>query len=677
MLCSICTQTIEATTQKATLAYEKQKLPWHPDLASFENGVEIRCFICLEVKTDLEEKSISVRDLQGCTSKIPDIRSIADLCSTRSRASNSPYLGLHFTFHDPSLLPSHPPFRVPIRQTLVEVKLIGSDPAVDARITARPSESLEWDKSGQAQATQWYQNCLKNHETCNLKVGNRDFRPSRLLDLHDSSGIKLVETKTTEVKDPYVTLSHCWGGKVPLRLLEGNIHILKKEIPIDQLSKTFVHAIEVAQRLKFRYLWIDSLCIIQDSIPDWADESKSMAEVYSNASLNISATASLNGNGGLFTSSPTYCIADVPRARRGLVSTQFVTKATHENRFDDINLAPLSRRAWVLQERLLSPRVLHFARNQMFWECEGILSSQRCPDKLCTYWVSVLTKKHNNTRRFQCSNSSAYTYGTEGANETYKLWELCVEQYSAAAITKPSDKLIAISSLAKIVGQVLKDTYVAGLWRQNMPRCLMWAREQRAQSWENPAVERLDEKRAPTWSWAALDCAVTFEHCPGLDDVSRNSPLCTQLIKINGDAAEFHIEAGQFLGGELRLCGDLYQAKISMHDHVNISFDEGASLRRQFVSNGWLDGVIPDISFEEDTIIMLLPIYWNKIDRWLSGLVLRPVPKKPVGWYERFGIFKYRFKGHDLPTHNGESWRTTSSSIKLFLEGSENDLIIV
>jgi hypothetical protein len=558
------------------------------------------------------------------------------------------------------------------------LKLTKNQDAAKGGVNMVPqSISTNWDESSWAQATQWYENCINNHKTCNLKVSNPAYIPSRLLDLNDSPGIKLVETRGMSFEDSYATLSHCWGGVVPVRLLEGNIIEFKTGIPIGRLPKTFVHAIEVARRLKFRYLWIDSLCIIQDSEIDWRQESMLMAEVYSNALLNIAATASRNGNGGLFPSILSHCDADAWWAEDRRISTQFTTWATYENGFDLINSAPLNRRAWVLQERLLSPRVLHFAQSQMFWECEEILSSQVYPDKSCRslHFLPQLTKVSNKTRMLQNLNRVVYTYGSEQANAIYRTWQAWVKHYSAAAITKPSDKLVAISALPKILNQVLKDTYVAGLWRDDMPRSLIWHRI----SSKKPAVGRLEEKRAPTWSWAALDCPVDFRECPNPDLVSDSS-LYTQLVEIkreNNKLQQRHDEAGRLVGGELRLCGDLYQVKITRYGLDDYRFLD-APFRRE--SSG--GGIEPDIALGvEDRIVTILPIYWEAggkgVSGALRGLVLQPVPEQRSGWYERVGYFEYGYEGSDSPTHDEEASRIASSNTNLFLSGTENELIII
>lgn len=104
-------------------------------------------------------------------------------------------------------------------------------------------------------------------------------------------------------KESYICLSHCWGDFQPIRTTTTNIEDHKKSIPWQFLPQTFQDAIDLTRFLSIRYLWIDSLCIIQDDRDDWAKESAAMASVYGNSYLTISATAAANCSKGLYASS--------------------------------------------------------------------------------------------------------------------------------------------------------------------------------------------------------------------------------------------------------------------------------------------------------------------------------------------------------------------------------------
>jgi hypothetical protein len=98
----------------------------------------------------------------------------------------------------------------------------------------------------------------------------------------------------------YVTLSHCWGTVETLKLMKSNVQALSSTIPLHSLCKTFQDAVLVTSLLGYKYLWIDSMCIIQDNEDDWRKESALMSEVYSNAVVNLAATDAKDGSVGLF-----------------------------------------------------------------------------------------------------------------------------------------------------------------------------------------------------------------------------------------------------------------------------------------------------------------------------------------------------------------------------------------
>jgi Heterokaryon incompatibility protein (HET) len=92
----------------------------------------------------------------------------------------------------------------------------------------------------------------------------------------------------------YVALSHCWGGNMPLKTTHGCLNAYMEKLPVSLQPQNFQDAMKITMELGVRYLWIDSLCIIQDSLQDWKHECTVMGDVYANASITISAAAAKN-----------------------------------------------------------------------------------------------------------------------------------------------------------------------------------------------------------------------------------------------------------------------------------------------------------------------------------------------------------------------------------------------
>ncbi|TGO09511.1 hypothetical protein BTUL_0163g00210 [Botrytis tulipae] len=147
----------------------------------------------------------------------------------------------------------------------------------------------------------WIKDCCDNHKICPAKEGSLPFVPARLLDLSGRQGepIRLVATPdTVDASTPYATLSHCWGKIAFIQTLGHNIEKFNTGIKICELPNTFVHVVNVLRLLTIRYVWIDSLCIIQDDVADWQEQATQMAKIYSKAWLNIAATAAVDSTGG-------------------------------------------------------------------------------------------------------------------------------------------------------------------------------------------------------------------------------------------------------------------------------------------------------------------------------------------------------------------------------------------
>lgn len=155
--------------------------------------------------------------------------------------------------------------------------------------------------------TSWTDNCNKNHSLCSREGEPRlNHQFARILDLGDAPNapeVRLCLSESLELNVEYVTLSHCWGGitsEIPSLTTETYDECLQ-HIAIVGLPQAFQDAIHLTRKLGIRYLWTESLCIIQNSPKDWLDQAGVMGEVYRGSYLNISPDTSLDPNGGLFT----------------------------------------------------------------------------------------------------------------------------------------------------------------------------------------------------------------------------------------------------------------------------------------------------------------------------------------------------------------------------------------
>ncbi|PQE19166.1 hypothetical protein CJF30_00007527 [Rutstroemia sp. NJR-2017a BBW] len=246
--------------------------------------------------------------------------------------------------------------------------------------TTRSSATIQWLKN-------ILDTCQTEHKDCREKIfpkAQNNFRPTRVLDIqqNDTNTIRLVVTSELPTATPlkYTALSHCWGGSVTFLLLEGNLTTMQQSIPVANLSKNFQDAIIITREIGQRYLWIDSLCIMQDSTHDWLQESPTMGLVYANAICTISATASKDSTGGcFFPKNPLLndCILRKSENYSLVVRSPIGDNIGLTELFErKVEHAPLSQRAWTFQERSLSTRVLHFCDGFVLFECNTLQASE-------------------------------------------------------------------------------------------------------------------------------------------------------------------------------------------------------------------------------------------------------------------------------------------------------------
>lgn len=210
---------------------------------------------------------------------------------------------------------------------------------------------------------EWLRVCDQQHN----HLFNTDVElPSRVLDVGTSKHpiLRLLDGKETATGQ-YIALSHCWGTGPRFRTLKQNINEFKKHIDFESLPKSFQDAIKVTRALGTRYLWIDSLCIIQDDLEDWELEAARMEQVFSSATCTIAASSAVSSAVGFLVNREERPFVTIKTPLNG---TAFICKSI-DNFYLDVEEAVLNKRGWVLQERALSRRTIHFTSSQVYWEC--------------------------------------------------------------------------------------------------------------------------------------------------------------------------------------------------------------------------------------------------------------------------------------------------------------------
>ncbi|SPN99258.1 uncharacterized protein DNG_02295 [Cephalotrichum gorgonifer] len=365
------------------------------------------------------------------------------------------------------------------------------------------------DENALDRSVAWVRAC-DTHENC---TGHGSSLPTRLIDLGGpgpETTVRLVEPGAG-TSGTYTALSYCWGDSNAYTTTRSLLSARKEGMSLSDLPPTFQDAIAMTRRLEVRYIWIDSLCICQDDLRDWERESAGMAAVYQNAYLTIAATGKPDTSGGLFFERP---------GKPYLRTTLTTTRTSHGNIDTDPSVSgnvlifplndakevirsrrlsmtdePLATRGWAFQERLLARRVLHFASDQIFFEClEGTILEDglRIPYRhLSAYPDKEPISKGESGKR----EDTARTPRAEGQDKAIHHWHSLVKEYNRLKLTFPSDVFPALSGVAKVYQSLLDDEYVAGIWRKTMIEELCW---------QSLSCTAVSEYRAPSWSWASV-----------------------------------------------------------------------------------------------------------------------------------------------------------------------------
>ena len=408
-------------------------------------------------------------------------------------------------------------------------------------------------------ARSWLSRCLSEHSDTCAASQDESILPKRVLDLRPSEGLIPLDGHVVLVEDlgisaPYVCLSHCWGStdRHPLETNTRNLYHHKLRISLEHLPKTFRDATEVARRFEVRYLWIDSLCIIQDDCEDWRTQSSRMSEVYQGAIFTIAATAAVDSSFGLYTEiQPVHEGMELSAlTNQGDCQGTYIRAPLHHAK--DPTHRPLTSRGWVFQERMLSPRVLHFDRQELIWECT------RETMRECKYGTDVTSRWVKMRRTFQLSHLRTLEKGT-----VHRRWHKAVEQYSLLLLSREHDILPAISGIAKRLQLVTGSAYLAGLWRDNLILDLCWSTGPD----KSNRTRRATQYRAPTFSWASIltsEVGVRFYSEDFLWLFFENDEWCHEMAKVTDAWCEVASTdtTGQVSNGYIDLQGKLFQGRL-------------------------------------------------------------------------------------------------------------------
>lgn len=341
----------------------------------------------------------------------------------------------------------------------------------------------------------------------------------------------------------YVALSHCWGSCPTLKTLSTNIERFRIGVPLQDLPSTFKDAVKMTKQLGFDYIWIDSLCIVQDSPTDWEEQSNLMALVYGNAELVLAALSASSTEDGFL------------RERKGHRESPLQLISCH-NHDITLNLRyrllepkdvefmrdALDCRAWALQERLLARRYLAFGSQDTSWTCTTSLACE------CEYWrvASIWRRESPNVARVLRDSTD---------EELTNCWRgKVLQHYFRRRLTVPSDKLVAISAIASVFQEKLGPDYCAGIWQRDLIPGLLWG------SGGQRHTGYASDHSAPSWSWASLPTLDLGSHKKYWGN--SKSEALAKILETKTTAATTN-PFGSVHSGFIKLRGQMWRAEVT------------------------------------------------------------------------------------------------------------------
>ena len=340
--------------------------------------------------------------------------------------------------------------------------------------------------------------------------------PTRVIDvgIESNSQTKLHISQPGE-RGRYLTLSYRWGeGNDAAMTTAHNIAARVEQIDVASLPNTIKDAIDVTRAMGIAYIWIDALCIIQATYGstgdvsdpgDFKDEAYKMSTYYGNSYCTIAATAAENTAQGFVQSRKDDVFADSCTLSPWLIQgarQRIVRVGPGLPRWkSDVKEASMYKRAWILQERALSTRVLHWGRGALWWECPHQRASEFLPRDAISVSFDQ-NQPYMQPDRWLAESSSM--------SDLWRSWTDLIREYSAMDLGRESDRLIALQGLVDVVSQRFTgEIYLFGLWKSHLPQSLCWEVSERRQ-----VDEPIIPCKAPSWSWAACPHPVMYMYPP-------------------------------------------------------------------------------------------------------------------------------------------------------------------
>lgn len=535
--------------------------------------------------------------------------------------------------------------------------------------------SSTFSNGSRSMITSWIKECSTNHEKCKQLFQEKNSSPStrtlgwfpdRLIRISTPNGSEAfgnsarIVLKSDIVDFPpamveagvkYLSFSHCWGpppnpdapleGRADTVLTHKNLDPWRKDLPLNQLPQAFQDAVKVCKALDYDHIWIDSLCIIQNSPEDWEEQSAVMADVYKFAWLNITALSTKSDYEGFVNDHREPRVVFGFRARFAFILGRHYEHTMNRRGCPCLLLkgeakllwdyqsdlpafgscmAPLLSRAWVYQETNLARRSLSFSTHSVSFGCD-----EGRHGEYANWPASGVGKSRTRQLLHSISDMSmeltqnAIARGSPSAAEISEVslrllrsfdstWSTAVGAYTSCKLTKSTDRLMAISSIVRELAnsKILQKRYLAGLWDAQIPFQLMWMT---VGGRKTPWKARVGQKGyvAPSWSWASIEASVKpadmfwyGDRLRALVDV-RAADVCL--------ASKFAF--GPVKAGWLRIWGRLRRVSAADYRSRSMSLIDAQTGEKLWFATDTMEGYEMLKSYNGSSKVLWVPLVLN------------------------------------------------------------------
>ncbi|CAM1503231.1 Fc.00g080070.m01.CDS01 [Cosmosporella sp. VM-42] len=514
----------------------------------------------------------------------------------------------------------------------------------------------EFDSSESFEDVQkWMEDCVIGHPEC---PGDAlvDL-PTRLVEVSPVGARESARLCYTQrKKGTYCALSYCWGGEQPFKTTRERYDAYLQSLPYQDLPQTIRDAFHVARNVGIQYVWIDSLCIIEDDEDDVRAEMAKMLQVYMNAHFTISAASASSCDQGFLQrrfdkeKGPFFLPVRVDADTMGSVLISD-TGLSWQN--VGANAQPINKRAWTLQEALRTPRLLIFTSMNVIWKCQsgskpevdeapGVKMDRRRTGEfekmkkspwvwaLNSYGYSFVSEESMNTPPSPSDDppTDGSSFDVNLSAPVRRAWCSLVTEYTKRKLSVATDKLPAISAIAEPFALKLNSDYLAGMWRRYLVYDLMWC----VCDWAHPGQCK---SGSPSWSWAGVQGEIAFL---GNNEVYATAEVGDCRVDLVSPEAPY----GGVRGGELVIRGHFKELKLDVEGRIidlsgkelpdaDFSVDGGAETRLDFA----------DISQAWCLTLGYAPVYQDGTGRKCYSLIVI-ADKYRLGFYRRVGFLQLR-----------------------------------